>query len=190
MEKGNRNSIDQTAELSRRLSTSTQAEQQQTELLTTPHAAYVLLAEFDIDTGSGLKHQYPSPTGTAEHVLADLMLPDGAHDRNEDWTVFFLNQTPRLTVTNNCHLENQPQSTPTSLHHHQQQQQQQHQTKTDHKLLYVISLVRTKKDTSVRRGAICKAMAVCSYYPYIQIFKVKTLFLYLLSFEPFPRSFK
>ncbi|KAI9629491.1 hypothetical protein KEM48_012960 [Puccinia striiformis f. sp. tritici PST-130] len=171
MEKGNRNSIDQTAELSRRLSTSTQAEQQQTELLTTPHAAYVLLAEFDIDTGSGLKHQYPSPTGTAEHVLADLMLPDGAHDRNEDWTVFFLNQTPRLTVTNNCHLENQPQSTPTSLHHHQQQQQQQHQTKTDHKLLYVISLVRTKKDTSVRRGAICKAMAVCSYYPYIQIFK-------------------
>ncbi|KAA1094111.1 hypothetical protein PGT21_010064 [Puccinia graminis f. sp. tritici] len=146
---------------------------------TTPHAAYVLLAEFDIDTGSGLKHQYPSPTGTAEHVLADLMLPDGAHDRNEDWTVFFLNQTPRLTVTNDCHLSNQPQSTPTP--HYQQQHlsslesnpsiQQPTPNKTDNKLLYVISLVRTKKDTSVRRGAICKAMAVCSYYPYIQIFK-------------------
>ncbi|OAV92008.1 hypothetical protein PTTG_03586 [Puccinia triticina 1-1 BBBD Race 1] len=145
---------------------------------TTPHAAYVLLAEFDIDTGSGLKHQYPAATGTAEHVLADLMLPDGAHDRNEDWTVFFLNQTPRLTVTNNSHLINQPQSTPTSNHHQQQQQQESKPSiqqptfnKPHNKLLYVISLVRTKKDTSVRRGAICKAMAVCSYYPYIQIFK-------------------
>ncbi|KNZ46998.1 uncharacterized protein VP01_675g1 [Puccinia sorghi] len=124
----------------------------------TPHAAYVLLAEFDIDTGSGLKHQYPSPTGTAEHILADLMLPDGAHDRNEDWTVFFLNQTPRLSVINNSNEPNQPPSTPTphqpqhhlpsldsnpSIHHSPP-------LKTDPKLLYVISLVRTKKDTSVR----------------------------------------
>jgi hypothetical protein len=29
----------------------------------------VLLAEFDIDSGSGLKHQYPAPTGTAEQYV-------------------------------------------------------------------------------------------------------------------------
>lgn len=34
--------------------------------LAAPHAAFVLLAEFNIDTGSGLKHQYPQPTGTSE----------------------------------------------------------------------------------------------------------------------------
>jgi hypothetical protein len=96
-----------------------------------------------------------------DSVLADLMLPDGAHDRNEDWTVFFLNQTPRLTVTNDCHLSNQPQSsTPTPLHQQQHPSslesnpsiQQPTPNKTDNKLLYVISLVRTKKDTSVRRS--------------------------------------
>jgi hypothetical protein len=27
-----------------------------------------------------------------DSVLAELMLPDGAHLRTEDWTVFFLNQ--------------------------------------------------------------------------------------------------
>ena len=25
-------------------------------------------------------------------VLAELMLPDGAHNRDHDWTIFFLNQ--------------------------------------------------------------------------------------------------
>ncbi|KAJ3410535.1 hypothetical protein HDV05_003665 [Chytridiales sp. JEL 0842] len=57
------------------------------------HVDHVLVAEFDIDKGSVLRHQYPHPTGTPEQVLAELMLPDGAHLREEDWTVFFLNQT-------------------------------------------------------------------------------------------------
>ncbi|CAG8744418.1 14195_t:CDS:2, partial [Dentiscutata heterogama] len=57
------------------------------------HVTHILLAEFDIDKGSSLAHQYPEPTGTDEHLLAELMLPDGAHLRTEDWTVFFLNQS-------------------------------------------------------------------------------------------------
>lgn len=35
-----------------------------------PHVDYVLLAEFDIDEGSTLKHQYPAPTGTDEQCVA------------------------------------------------------------------------------------------------------------------------
>lgn len=31
-----------------------------------PHVSYVLLAEFDIDEGSILKHQYPAATGVDE----------------------------------------------------------------------------------------------------------------------------
>ncbi|KAJ3185771.1 hypothetical protein HDU85_001131 [Gaertneriomyces sp. JEL0708] len=53
---------------------------------------YILVAEFDIDKGSSLTYQYPSETGTDAHMLAELMLPDGAHLREEDWTMFFLNQ--------------------------------------------------------------------------------------------------
>ncbi|KAG0139168.1 hypothetical protein CROQUDRAFT_666834 [Cronartium quercuum f. sp. fusiforme G11] len=153
-----------------------------------PHAAFVLLAEFDIDTGSGVKHQYPRPTGTSEHLLADLMLPDGAHDRTEDWTVFFLNQTPRLTIEKDA-LINKPNefgtqetgldqpgkdpigAPPTPRLTPAFEKDDQLPDYNENKLLYVISLVRTKKDNTVRRGAICKAMAVCSPHPYIQIFK-------------------
>ena len=92
--------------------------------------AHVLLAEFDIEEGSKVSFQYPTPTGTEakyrpqrqpwtavtvlgliykrtpsgsparalRSVLAELMLPDGAHNRDQDWTVFFLNQTAPAAV--------------------------------------------------------------------------------------------
>lgn len=57
------------------------------------HVDFVLLAQFDIDKGSVIKMQYPKPTGVDEQLLAELMLPDGAHKRDDDWTVFFLNRS-------------------------------------------------------------------------------------------------
>ncbi|KAH3756862.1 methionyl-tRNA synthetase [Pelomyxa schiedti] len=56
------------------------------------HVQFLLLAEFDILTGSGVKLQYPYTTGIDESVLAEFMLPDGVHKRSDDWTVFFLNR--------------------------------------------------------------------------------------------------
>jgi len=56
------------------------------------HINHILVAEFDIDKGSQLTHQYPEKTGIEETKLAELMLPDGAHLREEDWTFFILNQ--------------------------------------------------------------------------------------------------
>jgi len=56
------------------------------------HISHILVAEFDIDKGSQLAHQYPEKTEIEEHKLAELMLPDGAHLREEDWTFFILNQ--------------------------------------------------------------------------------------------------
>ena len=52
---------------------------------------YVLLAEFDILKGSVVRLQYPRPTGVKEQLLAECMLPEGAHLRESDWTVFFIN---------------------------------------------------------------------------------------------------
>ena len=63
-------------------------------------------------------------------LLAELMLPDGAHLRTEDWTVFFLNQTipdPDKISTMSRLDDN------------------------DTPLLYALNLVRTKHDKEVRR---------------------------------------
>jgi len=56
------------------------------------HVEYILVASFDIDQGSIMEHQYPAAIGGDEHMLAELMLPDGAHARSQDWTMFFLHK--------------------------------------------------------------------------------------------------
>lgn len=52
----------------------------------------VLFAEFDIDKGSVLRLQYPEKVSDDEGLLAELMLPEGAHNHFQDWTVFMLNR--------------------------------------------------------------------------------------------------
>jgi hypothetical protein len=39
-----------------------------------------------------MDHQYPGAISGDEHMLAELMLPDQAHLRNQDWTIFFLHK--------------------------------------------------------------------------------------------------
>jgi len=56
------------------------------------HVEYILVASFDIDEGSIMEQQFPAPIGGDEHMLAELMLPDGAHARSQDWTMFFLHK--------------------------------------------------------------------------------------------------
>jgi hypothetical protein len=56
------------------------------------HVEYILVASFDIDRGSVMEHQYPGPISGDETMLAELMLPDQAHVRSQDWTIFFLHK--------------------------------------------------------------------------------------------------
>jgi len=81
-----------------------------------------------------------NPLGPRRHtsrLLANLMLPDGAEKHLEDWTIFFLNQTPFSMIAPVLALES-PDSTSTGK-----------ENKPD--LLYVLNLVRTKHDKTVRR---------------------------------------
>jgi hypothetical protein len=39
-----------------------------------------------------MEHQYPGPISGDESMLAELMLPDQAHVRSQDWTIFFLHK--------------------------------------------------------------------------------------------------
>ncbi|KAI8321316.1 spindle pole body interacting protein [Martensiomyces pterosporus] len=133
-------------------------QQQQQEEQEQRNVEYILLAEFDIDQGAILKHQYPRPTGADDSHLAELMLPDGAHARESDWTMFFLNQ--KAPDESGKVTEDGPP------------------------LLYVLNLVRTKHDKEVRRGAIVKAMAVCTRHRFIHIYQA----ILMLALENYYRS--
>ncbi|KAI5121699.1 hypothetical protein M0805_002092 [Coniferiporia weirii] len=128
---------------------------------TSEHCAFVLLAEFDIDRGAQLTYQFPQPLGTDESLIANLMLPDGADRQLEDWTIFFLNQTSFNRIFPVLALESHSD---TGLGNAGPEED-------GSGLLYVLNLVRTKHDKAVRRGAVVKAMAICTRHPFIQIFK-------------------
>ncbi|KAK3819816.1 MAG: docking domain of Afi1 for Arf3 in vesicle trafficking-domain-containing protein [Benniella sp.] len=113
------------------------------------HVTTILLAEFDIDQGSVLTHQYPTNITSDNHVLAELMLPDGAHLRPADWTIFFLNRAKPAPWNGNKALTDN----------------------TENPLLYVLNLVRTNHDASIRRGAAVKAMAICTTHQYLHVYK-------------------
>ncbi|SNX84975.1 uncharacterized protein MEPE_03684 [Melanopsichium pennsylvanicum] len=127
---------------------------------TNGYCTFCMLAEFDIDRGSTLSYQYPIPTGYDEHMLAELMLPDGVHARSEDWTFFFLKPpgTQRPAIPDATGAQDSSQAI------------DPHFWLSDD-LTYVINLVRTKHDNTVRRGAMVKAMAIGTRYPFIEIFK-------------------
>ncbi|KAH9855323.1 spindle pole body interacting protein [Lenzites betulinus] len=119
------------------------------------HCSFVLVAVFDIDKGAKLAYQFPQPLGTDEGLLANLMLPDGAERQPTDWTVFFLNQTPFNTIKPVLALDTESKEA----------------EEDGSNMLYGINLVRTKLDSTVRRGATVKAMAIVTRYPFLQIFK-------------------
>jgi hypothetical protein len=75
-------------------------------------------------------------------LLAHLMLPDGAEKHSEDWTIFFLNQTPFNTIAPVLALET-PELKRASVVDDEERPG----------LLYVLNLVRTKHDKTVRRYA-------------------------------------
>jgi hypothetical protein len=72
--------------------------------------------------------------------MANLMLPDGAEKHLEDWTIFFLNQTPFNTIAPVLALEDG---------HGESGGGDGSEPKQE--LLYVLNLVRTKQDKSLPR---------------------------------------
>lgn len=78
--------------------------------------------------------------GTNLRLMANLMLPDGAEKHLEDWTIFFLNQTPFNTIEPVLALEDG---------HGDGGGEEGQEPKPE--LLYVLNLVRTKQDKSLPR---------------------------------------
>lgn len=156
------------------------------------HVEYILVASFDIDRGSIMEHQYPGPVGGDEHMLAELMLPDQAHVRSQDWTIFFLHKDAgteddeqdgrrrRRRRRRRQEGSGDPADKEDDEAEADDEQWEAEETDDDSDeegtqdgppLVYVLNLVNTKQDNTVKRGAVVKAMAICTRHSFLHIYK-------------------
>jgi hypothetical protein len=164
---------------------------------------YILVASFDIDRGPVMEHQYPVAITGDEHMLAELMLPDQAHVRNQDWTIFFLHKdtsqeeddAERQAKEVRRNIRRRKRDRAKGIIHESDDEDEEDgdldeedwddDVSTDSEpeggegppLIYVLNLVNTKQDKTVKRGAVVKAMAICTRHPFLHIYKVIICFL-------------
>ncbi|KAH9868442.1 hypothetical protein J1614_007514 [Plenodomus biglobosus] len=172
------------------------------------HVEYILVASFDIDRGSIMEHQYPAAISGDETMLAELMLPDQAHVRSQDWTIFFLHKDTtaeeeerearrerrRRRKRRKEGLEDEDASAGAEENDNDDEfddDDLDHESDSDEEqdpegppLVYVLNLVNTKQDNTVKRGAIVKAMAICTRHSFLHIYKP----LLLLALEEYFRA--
>jgi hypothetical protein len=136
------------------------------------HVEYILVASFDIDRGSIMEHQYPAAISGDETMLAELMLPDQAHMRNQDWTIFFLHKDTtaeeeerearrerrRKRRRRKEGLDDEDGTEGEELDTGDEDDEGDYDTESEDEpdpdgppLVYVLNLVNTKLDTTVKR---------------------------------------
>ncbi|KAK3683049.1 hypothetical protein LTR37_020613 [Vermiconidia calcicola] len=139
------------------------------------HVEYILVASFDIDRGSVMEHQYPGPVGGDEHMLAELMLPDGAHVRAQDWTIFFLHKDGAVEEEGEGMESKKKRGRRKSGDGEDSKDDEESEDEADQTdgppLVYVLNLVNMKQDKTVKRGAVVKAMAICTRHSFLHIYK-------------------
>ncbi|KAL8866286.1 MAG: hypothetical protein Q9174_006390, partial [Haloplaca sp. 1 TL-2023] len=166
------------------------------------HVEYILVASFHIGRGPIMEHQYPGAISGDENMLAELMLPDQAHVRKQDWTIFFLHkdsgeedekeegeeaQAKERQASNGTINDTEAKkqgadglNNPTDS----TKDQEEMEGGEGPPLIYVLNLVNTVQDTSAQRGAVVKAMAICTRHSFLHIYKP----LLLLALEEYFRS--
>lgn len=152
-----------------------------------------------------MEHQYPLAITGDENMLAELMLPDGAHMRNQDWTIFFLHKDTSQEDDERDKdqrearkkrrkrrrdkaagiIDEDAQEDEEEGEDGEECDDDDYDDSSDDEsddidpltgegppLVYVLNLVNTKQDKTVKRGAIVKAMAICTRHPFLHIYKV------------------
>ncbi|CAI5727730.1 unnamed protein product [Hyaloperonospora brassicae] len=138
-----------------------------------PLAETVLYAEFDLIKGSTLRGSYPrSFTHYSPEFFADIMLPEGVHNRHEDFTIFFLNRhtSPKgLLGVDHCVPDGATATSDAATFSSDISPTDSTRVEEDgrdplKRFMYCLSVVRTTHDTAARRGAKVTAVALCSTY--------------------------
>lgn len=134
---------------------STWTTRRQVDGQTGPVVDFLVLSEFDIAAGSTVRYQYPSEVpGVTPDWLAEQQIPEGIHARESDVSYLFINR-------NGAVLDNDL---------HEQGEIDNKRGATDF-FLYGINVVRTRKDDTVKRGAVVKSLAVFSRWHFVESFK-------------------
>jgi hypothetical protein len=146
-----------------------------------------------------MEHQYPGPVGGDEHMLAELMLPDQVHSRSQDWTIFFLHKDAGQDEEEQNDGPKRKRGKDRGLGVDEEDDEEEDEEDDEEEddatsdtdsdevnldgppLVYVLNLVNTKHDETVRRGAIVKAMAICTRHSFLHIYKP----LLLLALEQY-----
>ena len=123
------------------------------DALARPLAEVVLYAEFDLTKGSTLRASYPTAfTHYSPEFFADMMLPEGVHNRKEDFTIFFLNRLHAKASDAATKVSDNDVTKVGDVHDQDPLRN----------FMYCLSVVRTTHDTAARRGAKVTAVALCS----------------------------
>ncbi|KAL9596962.1 MAG: hypothetical protein Q9219_005473 [cf. Caloplaca sp. 3 TL-2023] len=166
------------------------------------HVEYILVASFHENRGPIMEHQYPGAISGDENMLAELMLPDQAHVRKQDWTIFFLHKDSSEEDEEEEGIggpSKDGQATDGAIDSSRggsrtgmsasnaavdmPRDQEEVEGGEGPPLIYVLNLVNTIQDTSAKRGAVVKAMAVCTRHSFLHIYKP----LLLLALEEYFR---
>lgn len=144
-----------------------------------------------------MEHQFPGAISPDENMLAELMLPDQTHVRQQDWTMFFLHKDAGVSEEDLAERaarrrlrEAKRRATETGGNVNVDGEELEDESSSDESdadsmdsppLMYVLNLVNTKQDSTVKRGAVVKAMAICTRHSFLHIYKP----LLLLALEDY-----
>lgn len=115
-----------------------------------------------------MEHQYPGAISPDENMLAELMLPDQTHVRTQDWTMFFLHKDSgggeededngsarRQRRSRKSTTLNQPstvdEDSPAVNSNGESENSEDEDVDEGPPLMYVLNLVNTKQDNTVKR---------------------------------------
>lgn len=128
---------------------------------------YILVASFHIDRGPIMEHQYPAAISGDESMLAELMLPDQTHVRSQDWTIFFLHKDTSGEDEDESGAGKKKKKKRKSRYRANEEAAGMSEEDSDEAseedssdddeggegppLMYVLNLVNTKQDNTVRR---------------------------------------
>ncbi len=115
-----------------------------------------------------MEHQYPGAISPDENMLAELMLPDQTHVRTQDWTMFFLHKDSgvaeeeevpqKIGRTKETDERSNPDQTDiddegatSDSSRDENDESEGGDAGEGPPLMYVLNLVNTKQDSSVKR---------------------------------------
>lgn len=139
----------------------------------------VITAEFDIDAGNQVRLAYPAmPQSFKASTLSDAMLPEGAHHTAEsDWTLAVLDnivETPAAAQPRHAAAASAADTTTTTTTTSTSSASAASATTDAPRPLLLYSLVRTKMDSRVKRGATMRSIGIITRYTFFHVLKVAT----------------